>query len=64
MEEIDYNRLRNDLISFFESAYFAGGFGAALMDVEDVKRANDDELIEIAIRNGFKIDKYIINKSK
>lgn len=64
MNEIDYNRLRSDLINFFESAYFAGGFGAALMDLEDVKRASDDELIEIAIRNGFNIDKYKIYRSK
>ena len=59
MDEIDFNRLRSDLINYYEGAYFVGGFGAALMDAEDVKRASNEELIKIAIKNGFKLEKYV-----
>ena len=64
MDDIDYNRLRNDLINFFEGAYFVAGFGAALMDVEEVKRANNEELIKIALSKGFKLEDYTISKRK
>ena len=64
MNEIDYDRLRNDLINYFESAYFVAGFGAALVEREEIKRSSDEELVQIALRKGFKIEDYIINKSK
>ena len=62
MDNIDYDRLRSYLINFFEWAYFVGGFGAALMDVEEVRRASNEELVKIAIQKGFKIENYKINK--
>ena len=62
--EIDYDRLRSDLINYYHGAYFVGGFGAAMMDAMDVERASDEELVELALRNGFKIEDYIITKGK
>lgn len=57
--EIDIERLRKDLENYFGAAMF-NGFPVAMMDLEDVKRADDDELIEIARRSGFNINNYRI----
>ena len=58
METLDFERLRNDLINYLEGAYFVGGFGMALMEVEDIKKANNEELIKIAIDKGLNIEDY------
>ena len=57
LNDIDIERLRSDLISYFEGAYFVGGFGAALMDISEIERANSHKLVQIAINNGFDLDK-------
>ena len=57
MEEIDYERLRSDLISFFGSA--TPVFQLAYADVIRVERASDEELVEIALSNGFDLEDYI-----
>lgn len=62
--EIDYDRLRNDLINFYQGAYFVGGFGAALMDSMDVEKMSDEELVKLALNKGFKLENYIISKRK
>lgn len=62
--EIDYDRLRNDLINFYQGAYFVGGFGAALMDSIDVEKMNKEELVQLALQKGFKLEDYIISKRK
>ena len=60
--EIDYDRLRSDLINFYQGAYFVGGFGAALMDAIDVEKMSDEELVKLALKKGFKLEDYIIKK--
>lgn len=60
---IDVDRLREDLIDYFGTAAFGGGFGAALLDVERVRRASDEEVIQIAIDNGFDLSKYSLGRS-
>lgn len=62
--EIDYDRLRADLINFYQGAYFVGGFGAALMDTIDIEKMSDEELVKFAIKKGFKIEDYKIYKRK
>lgn len=62
--EIDYDRLRSDLINFYQGAYFVGGFGAALMDAMDVEKMSNEELVKLAISKGFKIEDYTISKRK
>lgn len=62
--EIDYDRLRSDLINFYQGAYFVGGFGAALMDSIDVEKMSDEELVKLALKKGFKLENYIIEKTR
>ena len=56
--EYDYNRLRKDLENEYaaQSATFSGGFG--FCEMLDVKRANNAELLKMAIREGFNLNKY------
>lgn len=60
MEEIDIERLRGDLISYFEGAFF-NGFGAAMIDISEIKSASKNKLLEIAKENGFDINDYVKN---
>ena len=62
--EIDIERLRQDLIEHLEGAFFVGGFGAAMLDMEKVKTASDEEVIRIARQNGFRIEDYKISYKK
>ena len=58
MEEIDVERLRRDLISYFEGAFF-NGFGAAMIDISEIKSASKNKLLDIAKDNGFDINNYV-----
>ena len=63
MEEIDINKLKQDLKDYYESAYFTLGYGAALMDSFDLDNLSDEEIISKAIDNGLNIENYIVNNS-
>ena len=63
MEEIDINKLKQDLKDYYEAAYFTLGYGAALMDSFDIDNLSDEEIINKAIDNGLNIENYIINNS-
>lgn len=63
MEEIDINKLKQDLKDYYESAYFTLGYGAALMDSFDIDNLSDEEIINKAIDNGINLENYIINNS-
>ena len=54
--DIDFDRLREDLIDYFGTAM--GMFPMAEMDVSKVERASDGESIKIAKQNGFDLRKY------
>ena len=58
MQEIDFERLREDLVDYFGSAMFAG-FPAAVIDVTQVETASNEQLIQIAQQNGFNLNNYI-----
>lgn len=60
---IDIERLRNDLINYFGTAYTVG-FGMAVVDVVKVQRATDEELIDIANECNINLEKYIIKVLK
>ena len=60
--DIDTDRLRRDLMNYFGAAMSV--FTVAMMDVIDIENASEEELIRIAIRNGFNLEDYEINDSK
>ena len=63
MEEIDINKLKQDLKNYYEAAYFTLGYGAALMDSFDLDNLSDEEIISKATENGVDLEQYIINNS-
>ena len=63
MEEIDINKLKQDLKDYYEAAYFTLGYGAALMDSFDLDNLSDEEIISKSAENGVDLEHYIINNS-
>jgi len=57
---IDYEKLRKDLIDYFGTAMSFNPM--AIMDLSRVESASDDELVEIARKCNFDLDKYIKSK--
>lgn len=55
---IDIERLRRDLLNDDYGAFFGGGFGGALMESMDIRKASPEELIRIAQRKGVDISRY------
>lgn len=55
---IDYDRLRRDLVDEYgaQSAAFSGGFG--FLEMCDAEDASNDRLLEMARREGFNLSKY------
>ncbi len=59
VNSIDIERLRNDLINEFMGIAFAIS-PVAFMNVAEVEKATPEELVEIAINNGFSIENYLV----
>lgn len=57
IEKIDIEKLRNDLLDYFTSAMFVVT-SVALMDLIEVKNANEEQLIRIAVSNNFNLNYY------
>lgn len=55
---IDFNRLREDLMDEYgaQMVTFTGVMGYS--DMCDAQRASEDELLKMAQREGFNLDKY------
>ena len=60
---IDFERLRQDLIDYFGTA-MTMGFGAAIIDLSNIENASNEELINIANQNGFDLNKYVVQSFK
>ena len=58
---IDYEKLRRDLIDYFGTAMSFNPM--VVIELSRVERASNDELVEIAIKNNFDLDKYYKNKT-
>jgi hypothetical protein len=59
IEKINIEVLRNDLINYFMGlAYVVSP--VAFMNVAEVEKATPEELVEIAINNGFSIENYLV----
>lgn len=56
--EIDFERLRSDLIDYFGTGMISG-IGALTINISVIERASHDKLIEIAINNNFNLENYI-----
>lgn len=56
--KLDYENLRNDLLYYFGAA--TALYPMAIIDYCKVENASDDELIYIAIKNGFNLSDYEI----
>ena len=56
---IDIESLRKDLIDYYGAAWQAG-MPAAIVDMGNVKAADDEEVVEIALKNRFDLKKYEI----
>ena len=56
--EINIEQLRRDLIDYFGTA--SQFFPVAIVDISRVENASPEELINIAISNGFDINDYIV----
>ncbi len=54
---IDIDDLRHDLVNYFGAATLTG-FPMATVDIENVKDADDRELLKIAVDNGFELKNY------
>ena len=54
---IDGDRLKADLVDYLGTAMFSSS-PLAMMELERVQRVWGDELIEIALDNGFDLSKY------
>jgi len=48
--------LRQKLIEELEPAFFVGGFGGAMLEIEEIKRATPEELIKIAAQHGYHVE--------
>ena len=59
MNELNIEKLRNDLINYFGTAM--SFFKVAMFDLNEVYNATDEKIIEIAIRNSFNLENYVNN---
>ena len=57
--EIDFDRLRNDLIDYFGTALMNE---YAMIDLINVENCSDNDLLEIASKNKFNLENYIIKR--
>ena len=55
--EIDYEKLRNDLVDYY-GTFMVALFPAAVFELERIQKANYDELLVISKENNFDLDDY------
>lgn len=60
--EIDIDKLRNDLVDYFGTAMQYNP--VAMMELIKVENASDEELINIALKNGFDLSEYDVNRKR
>ena len=57
INDVDIEKLRQDLIDHFTAAMFIVS-PVALMDLTEVENASDEEIVKIALENGFDLENY------
>lgn len=58
---IDIDSLRKDLKDYFGTAMFNVSM-FAMIDLINVDKLNDEEVINLALKNGFNLNNYVIDK--
>lgn len=58
INDIDIERLREDLIADSFGMAVGMGFPGMLVETDVIRRSSPDELIKIAERNGFRVQDY------
>ena len=56
-DEIDVEKLRDDLIDYFGTA-MTTGYGAAMVDIQKIEKASAEEVIKIAMENRIDLSNY------
>ena len=62
-ENINYVELRQDLINYFGTAMSSGN-PMAIIELSTVETASEQQLIQIALKNGFDLTEYIESVKK
>ena len=57
-DDIDYKRLRNDLMDEYGAQMAAQSGGLGFLDMCDAQNASEQQLLEMAKREGFNLSKY------
>ena len=55
---IDIDKLRQYMLENSYGAFFVGDFGGALAEAVDIESASDEELIEMAERQGIDLRRF------
>lgn len=63
IEDIDIERLRNDIINYYQSAMFMVS-PLAMMDMQQAQNATDEWIIKKAIDLKIDLNKYIKQKNR
>lgn len=58
MQEIDYEKLRTDLLNYFGTGFTI--LPLAIQMLDKIISASNEELIQIANDNSFKLDNYVM----
>lgn len=63
VDDFDYDWLRSDLMDYYGTA-MVGGFPMAVIELGQVERASESELVQIAQKLGYNLNKYFkINRA-
>lgn len=61
---IDIDALRKYMLDNSYAAFFVGDFGGALAEAVDIENASDEELIEMAERQGIDLRRFQIQMDR
>ena len=57
IEDLNIDKLREDLLDYYGTAMFNAS-PLAIIELTKIEKANNEELIEIAINNNFDLNEY------
>ncbi|MBR3161339.1 MAG: hypothetical protein IKF19_01250 [Bacilli bacterium] len=63
IDDINIEKLRKDLIDYYTSAMFIAS-PIAILDLTKVEKANDEEIVTIAINNKFDLNNYLKSRRR